>query len=45
MRPRILRAVVSLDSRTAGAINASVTAVSLVVIAVRSVLILSRRHR
>lgn len=44
--PTILRAVLSIDSQTAGAINATVTAVSLAVIAVCSVLIVRRsRHR
>ncbi|WP_420367163.1 hypothetical protein [Curtobacterium sp. L1-20] len=42
--PTILRAALSIDSETAGAINASITAVSLAVIAVCSVLIV-RRNR
>jgi hypothetical protein len=42
--PTILRALVSIDSAAAGAINATVTAVSLLVIAVCSVLI-SRHTR
>ena len=44
--PTILRAVLTIDSQTAGAINATVTAVSLAVIAVCSVLIVRRSwHR
>lgn len=40
--PTILRAVLTIDSQTAGAINATVTAVSLAVIAVCAVVILRR---
>jgi hypothetical protein len=43
--PSILRAALSIDSQTAGAINATVTAVSLAVIAVCAVLIVRRRGK
>jgi len=40
--PTVLRAVLSIDSQTAGAINATITAVSLAVVAVCAVLIVLR---
>lgn len=43
--PTILRAVLSIDSQTAGAINATVTAVSLAVIAVCAVVIVRRTRQ
>jgi Mn2+/Fe2+ NRAMP family transporter len=43
--PSTLRAVLSIDSETADAINASITAVSLAVIAVCAALILRRTQR